>query len=85
MSVIGIEKLEFGVEDLPTCEKFMQDFGLQAAQQHWGETQREFTTLSGARVVLHPLQSEALPAAFEGGSTLRRMTWGVGSPAELAA
>lgn len=36
MSVIGIEKLEFGVEDLPTCEKFMQDFGLQAAQQHWG-------------------------------------------------
>ena len=34
MSVIGIEKLEFGVEDLPTCEKFMQDFGLQPATQH---------------------------------------------------
>lgn len=44
MSVIGIEKLEFGVEDLPTCEKFMQDFGLQPATQHWGEPQREFTT-----------------------------------------
>ena len=84
MSVIGIEKLEFGVEDLPTCEKFMQDFGLQPATQHWGEPQREFTTLSGARVVLHPLQSAALPAAFEGGSTLRRMTWGVASPADLA-
>lgn len=62
----------------------MQDFGLQPATQHWGEPQREFTTLSGARVVLHPLQSAALPAAFEGGSTLRRMTWGVASPAELA-
>ena len=84
MSVIGIEKLEFGVENLPTCEKFMQDFGLQPATQHWGEPQREFTTLSGAQVVLHPLQSAALPAAFEGGSTLRRMTWGVGSPADLA-
>ncbi len=84
MSVIGIEKLEFGVEDLPTCEKFMQDFGLQPATQHWGEPQREFTTLSGARVVLHPIQSAALPAAFEGGSTLRRMTWGVASPADLA-
>lgn len=84
MSVIGIEKLEFGVEDLPTCEKFMHDFGLQPATQHWGEPQREFTTLSGARVVLHPLQSAALPAAFEGGSTLRRMTWGVASPADLA-
>lgn len=62
----------------------MQDFGLQPATQHWGEPQREFTTLSGARVVLHPLQSAALPAAFEGGSTLRRMTWGVASPADLA-
>ena len=62
----------------------MQDFGLQPATQHWGEPQREFTTLSGARVVLHPLQSAALPAAFEGGSTLRRMTWGVASPTDLA-
>ncbi|MFZ1872735.1 MAG: VOC family protein [Chania sp.] len=85
MSITGIEKLEFGVEDLPTCEKFMQDFGLQSTCQHWGEPQREFTTLSGASVVLHPKNSEVLPAAFEAGSTLRRMTWGVESPAALAA
>lgn len=85
MSITGIEKLEFGVEDLPTCEKFMQDFGLQPMLQHWGEPRREFTTLSGASVVLHPKNSEVLPAAFEAGSTLRRMTWGVDSPAALAA
>lgn len=85
MSIIGIEKLEFGVEDLPTCEKFMQDFGLQPMLQHWGEARREFTTLSGASVVLYPRNSEVLPAAFEAGSTLRRMTWGVDSPAALAA
>ncbi|AHG19389.1 glyoxalase [Chania multitudinisentens RB-25] len=85
MSITGIEKLEFGVEDLPTCEKFLQDFGLQPMLQHWGEPRREFTTLSGASVVLYPQNSEVLPAAFEAGSTLRRMTWGVESPAALAA
>ncbi|WP_260513593.1 VOC family protein [Serratia fonticola] len=85
MSITGIEKLEFGVEDLPTCEKFMQDFGLQPTLQHWGEPRSEFTTLSGASVVLYPQDSELLPAAFEAGSTLRRMTWAVESPAALAA
>lgn len=28
MSVTGIEKLEFGVENLTHCAKFMRDFGL---------------------------------------------------------
>lgn len=85
MSITGIEKLEFGVEDLPTCEKFMQDFGLQPMQHHWGEPHREFTTLSGANVVLYPQNSKVLPAAFEAGNTLRRMTWAVESPAALLA
>jgi len=85
MSIIGIEKLEFGVEDLPACEKFMQDFGLQPTPPLRGESERQFTTLSGASVLLYPQDSEELPAAFEAGSTLRRMTWGVESPAALAA
>lgn len=85
MSIIGIEKLEFGVEDLPTCEKFIKDFGLQPVVQHQGELCREFTTLTGAKVVLYPQNSGALPPAIEKGSTLRRITWGVESSAELAA
>jgi len=28
MSVTGIEKLEFGVDNLTHCAKFMRDFGL---------------------------------------------------------
>jgi hypothetical protein len=28
MSITGIEKLEFGVDDLNHCAKFMRDFGL---------------------------------------------------------
>lgn len=44
MSVTGIEKLEFGVDDLTHCARFMRDFGL--AGDAGGQ---RFTTLSGAR------------------------------------
>lgn len=84
MSISGIEKLEFGVEDLPTCEKFIKDFGLQSVVQQQGDLYREFTTLTGAKVVLYPQNSGALPPAFEAGSTLRRITWAVESPTALA-
>ena len=70
MSVTGIEKLEFGVEDLTHCAKFMRDFGLTG-----DASGQRFTTLSGARVELNPIDSPDLPPAFEAGNTLRRMTW----------
>ena len=58
MSVIGIEKLEFGVDDLTHCAKFMRDFGLK------GDASGErFTTLSGARVELNPTENPDLPPA----------------------
>ncbi|WP_082683244.1 VOC family protein [Entomohabitans teleogrylli] len=82
--VTGIERLEFGVTDLQACARFMQDFGLTPAADATPPG-REFTTLSGARVALASLQDSELPAPFEDGSTLRRMTWGVASAADLAA
>lgn len=82
--VTGIEQLEFGVTDPQACARFMQDFGLtpQAAKQ--GQT-HDFTTLSGARISVTPLQDSRLPPPFEAGSTLRRMTWGVATAGDLAA
>lgn len=80
MSIIGIEKLEFGVDNLSDCARFMQDFGLDA-----DATERGFRTLSGARVALYPLDEPTLPPAFEAGNTLRRMSWGVESRAALEA
>ncbi|MBG5894262.1 MULTISPECIES: VOC family protein [Providencia] len=73
MSVIGIEKLEFGVENIPSCQKFLHDFGLKAAS----DNASLFTTLSGAEIQLFSHQDPNLPAPFEAGSTLRRITWGV--------
>lgn len=69
MSITGIEKLEFGVDDLNHCAKFMRDFGLTG-----DASGRAFTTLSGARVELNPTDAADLPPAFEAGNTLRRMT-----------
>ena len=66
MSITGIEKLEFGVEDLTHCAKFMRDFGLTG-----DASGQRFTTLSGARVELNPIDSHDLPPAFEAGNTLR--------------
>lgn len=80
MSVIGIEKLEFGVDNLTHCAKFMRDFGLKDDADG-----RCFTTLSGASVELNPIESPHLPPAFEPGNTLRRMTWGVESQQALDA
>lgn len=79
MSVIGIEKLEFGVEDLKACQKFLHDFGLHVSANN----PSVFTTLSGAELALYPLDDSALPAPFETGSTLRRITWGVENLANL--
>lgn len=80
MSVTGIEKLDFGVEDLTLCGKFMRDFGLQDSGDG-----RHFTTLSGAQITLQLTDAPGLSPAFETGSTLRRITWGVADKAALEA
>lgn len=84
MQIVGIEEYEFGVEDMAACARFVTDFGLSPVTA--GETVDGATsmqTLNGARVTLYPLDDPRLPAAFEAGSTLRRMTWAVASSQAL--
>ena len=80
MSVIGIEKLEFGVDNLTHCAKFMHDFGLTG-----DASGQRFTTLSGASVELNATDCPDLPPAFEAGNTLHRMTWAVADSQSLDA
>ncbi len=77
MSIVGIEALEFGVEDLEVGKRFVADFGLSPVDE------TTFETLNGARLSLAPVDDPALPPAFESGSTLRRMTWGAADKAAL--
>jgi catechol 2,3-dioxygenase-like lactoylglutathione lyase family enzyme len=70
------------VENLPLCERFLRDFGLSASS----ETQPDvisYETLNGNRVSLYGIDDARLPVAFEQGSTLRRVTWGVRDDAAL--
>lgn len=83
--IVGIEELEFGVEDVERGKRFAADFGLTARPREGdGCSGYAFEALNGARLRVSPLDAPALPAAIETGSTLRRMTWGAADAAALA-
>lgn len=86
MSIVGIEELEFGAVDVEKGKRFAADFGLTPLQ-HDGDsgTNAVFETLDGGRLSVRPVDDPELPEAFEEGSTLRRMTWGVADAAALDA
>lgn len=69
MSVIGIDSITYGVEDLGLCRRFFADWGLQPKGH-------DFETLNGCEVKLRHKDDPALPPAMEAGSTLREVVWG---------
>ena len=71
----GIDKVVYGVEDMPECMRFFRDWGLACVDER--DRQATFGTLDGAEVELRPVSDASLPAAFEPGSTVRRVVWGV--------
>ncbi|GGA12002.1 VOC family protein [Dyella caseinilytica] len=80
MDILGIEEYEFGVENLAKCEQFICDFGLTPVPCAPGsEGAICFEALNGSRVSLYPIDDARLPPAFENGSTMRRVTWGLAS------
>jgi len=82
MSVLGIDEISYGADDLPACRQFFLDWGLKLVQE---ETDRlVFETLNGCRVIVAATNHPDLPPAIEAGSTLREVVWGVQSEADLA-
>lgn len=83
MTILGIEQIKYGVTDLATCRSFFKDWGLKEVSHD--ERQVRFETLNGCTVIAVDAGDPSLPPAFEDGSTLREVTWGVGSREELDA
>ena len=81
--ITGIDKVVYGVEDMEECARFFADWGLAPAGGSDGGLL--FETLDGGEVELRPADDPSLPPAFEPGSTLRRLVWGVAGERELAA
>ena len=81
MSVLGIDEITYGADDLPTCRRFFLDWGLQLVSESPEEL--VFETLNGGRVIVAASGKADLPAALEGGPTLREVVWGVESESDL--
>lgn len=83
MSILGIDQITYGVDDLETCRRFMQDWGLTLVAEAPDEL--VFECLNGCRVVVADTAKPGLPAGIEEGPTLREVVWGVESTADLDA
>ena len=74
-SILSIDKVVYGVEDLAEGRRFFSDWGLQELEQ--SSRQVVFETLEGSQVVLLDSQDESLPEPIESGPTVRQVIWAV--------
>jgi catechol-2,3-dioxygenase len=82
MSVLGIDEITYGANDVAACKRFFADWGLQLAREEGDRV--VFETLNGCRVIVAAASRADLPPAMEPGNTLREVVWGVESEADLA-
>ena len=82
MSVLGIDEITYGADDLATCRRFFLDWGLDLVKEEGDRL--VFETLNGCRVIVAASSRADLPPAMEAGPTLREVVWGVESAADLA-
>lgn len=81
MSVLGIDQITYGTDDLQLSRRFFQDWGLALTKESADEL--VFECLNGCRVVVAAMDKAGLPPAIEDGPTLREVVWGVLSEADL--
>lgn len=83
MSIVGIERVVYGVDDLLACSRFYERFGLPSVEQ--SVERAEFRLAEGSRVVLLPHDHPSLPPRYAQGNGVREVIWGVGDRAALDA
>lgn len=81
MTIVRIESLVYGVEDLDAGARYFEDWGLQAVER--GARGAEFSLPSGQTILLRPVADKSLPATAENASTLREIVWGVDTARSL--
>lgn len=81
MSILGIDRITYGVEDAAACRRFFIDWGLKLV--HESGDALDFETLNGCEVHVRAAEDPTLPPAIEDGSTLREVVWGVASREDL--
>jgi catechol 2,3-dioxygenase-like lactoylglutathione lyase family enzyme len=82
MSVLGIDEITFGAQDIARCRQFFLDWGLALIEET--DTRLAFETLNGCRVIVAHSDTPGLAPGVEADPTLREVVWGVASDADLA-
>ncbi|WP_416049126.1 VOC family protein [Cupriavidus basilensis] len=80
-TILGIDEIVYGADDLDACRRFFADWGLTLVREDAAGL--DFETLNGCRVLVRRTDDPALPAAMEDGPTLREVVWGVDTQAAL--
>lgn len=75
MTILRIERVIYAVDDVPTCARFFEDFGLLPSDQ--SDAKSQLCTQTNQVVELRRSEDQELPAPVESGPTLREVTWGV--------
>ena len=81
MAILGIESVIFGVDDLDTCARFWNDFGLTEIGRTTADATFEVPT--GSRVVVMRDDDARLPPRVIEGNGIRLSVWGVDTQANL--
>ena len=81
MSITGIDRVTFGVEDVAACKTFFLDFGLKLVTET--AQSLDFETLNGCELRIRHKDDPSLPPAIEEGSTTREVIWSAESEADL--
>lgn len=81
MSVLGIDEITYGVEDLAPSRAFFLDWGLKLVQED--ADRLVFECLNGCRVIVADSRRVDLPEGIEPGPTVREVVWGVQSEDDL--
>lgn len=81
MAIVGIEKLIYGVDDLDTCSRFFEDFGLPVKTRSTKEA--IFVLEEGSSIILKKLDDPSLPASRLRGNGVKEVWWAVDSTQHL--
>jgi catechol 2,3-dioxygenase-like lactoylglutathione lyase family enzyme len=79
MTITGIDAVTFGVEDMATATRFLDDWGVKRVGKGI------YRCADRSEIRIRPLDAPELPPAVEPGSTLREIIWGVDSKRALDA
>lgn len=81
MSIIGIQALVYGVEDVDLCTRYFSDFGLPLAYR--SEHESVFRLEEGSEVHIRSINDSRFQASSLAGAGVRLVVWGVDTAAAL--